>query len=47
VLSKTQEHFGFTGDYPVNAFVYCCLLNGNTEWSVAVAKAGKDAIMSF
>jgi hypothetical protein len=47
VLSGTQEHFGFTGDFPVNASVYGCLINGNHEWSVIVAKAEEEAIMSF
>ena len=47
VLSGTQEHFGFTGDFPVNAYVYSCLLDGNLEWSVIVAKAKEKAIMSF
>jgi hypothetical protein len=47
VLSGTQEHFGFTGYFPVTAFVHCWLIDGNTEWSVAVAKTDENAIMSF
>jgi hypothetical protein len=47
VLSSTQEHFGFTGDFPVNASVYSCLMDGDHEWSVIVAKAEEEAIMSF
>ena len=47
VLSGTQEHFGFTGDFPVNATVSCCLIYGNLEWNVVVARAEKEAIMSF
>lgn len=47
VLSDTQEHFGFTGDFPVNAAVRCLLVYDNDEWAVAVAKAEGTAIMSF
>lgn len=47
VLSSTQEHFGFTGNFPVNAAVRCLLIYNNYEWAVAVAKAEETAIMSF
>jgi hypothetical protein len=47
VLSGTQEHFRFTGDFPVNAYVYSRLLDGNFEWSVIVARAKEEVIMSF
>lgn len=47
VLSGTQEHFGFTGNFPVNASVRCLLVYDNYEWAVAVAKAEETAIMSF
>jgi len=47
VLSGAQEHFGFTGNFPVNATVRCLLVYDNYEWAVAVAKAEETAIMSF
>ena len=47
VLCGTQEHFGFTGEFPVNAAVSCCLIYGNFEWNVIVARAKEEAIMSF
>ena len=47
MLSETQEHFGFTGDFPVNAMAHILLMNNEHEWSVLVAKANEAAIMSF
>ena len=47
VLNGTQEYFGFTGDYPVNASVSCVLVYDDLEWSVGIAKAERNAIMSF
>ena len=47
VLSGTQEHFGFTGNFPVNASLKCYLLNDNYEWAVGVAQANENAIMTF
>jgi len=47
VLGGTQEHFGFTGDFPVNAAVSCCLIYENFEWNVIIARAEEEAIMSF
>jgi len=47
VLGTTREHFGFTGNYPVNASVRCLLVSGNYEWAVAVAKADEKAILTF
>jgi len=47
MLSETQEHFGFTGDFPVNAMAHILLMNNEYEWSVFVAKAHEVAIMSF
>jgi len=47
MLSETQEHFGFTGDFPVNAMTHILLMNNKYEWSVLVAKANEVAIMSF
>ena len=46
-LSKTQEHFGFNGDFPVNATVAGILMYNGIEWDVMVAKAEEEAIMSF
>ena len=46
-LNATQEHFGFRGEFPVNAFVHCWLIAGNVEWSVAIAKAEENVLMIF
>ena len=47
IPSSTQEHFGFEGNFPVNASVYSILFDGDFEWSVIIAKAEENAIMSF
>ena len=47
VLNSTQEHFGFTGNFPVDASVNALLIHENLEWSVAVAKADDHVIMLF
>ena len=47
MLRETQEHFGFTGNFPVNAMAHILLMNNEYEWSVLVAKANEVVIMSF